>query len=375
MTAVADPPASPETALAPTNGNQPNPMTAGTRLALPPARDEGEFANLLDASRFSHMQRVAKLFAASQLVPQCFQNNEANCFIALQMAVRLGVDPFMLMQNTYIVHGKPGMEAKLAIALINSSGLFTDSLDFEIQGTDPRAKDYRVRAFATRKATKRTIHGPWIDWELVKAEGWYDKSGSKWKTMPGLMFQYRAATYFGRLHCPERLMGMQTVDELRDTPKSDLIDVQVIDSEDAPQQTRTEALKQELRQRTNDATASSQQRGTPDAPPSSAPPAGPAEDAQPPAPEESQLPPEEAAPDENPDLAILAEVAKGEDHFKKLLLQKARDVKSGIAKSVVEGGIFRFFQANKKTPVNWLILYRAIVASAFDFEEGAVVVT
>ncbi len=196
---------------------------ADTQTAMQPQRqqpiaviDEGQFANLLDTGRFNHLWRVAQLFADSGLVPQHFQGQPANCFIAVQMAVRMGVDPFMFMQNTYIVHGRPGMEAKLAIALINSSGLFTDSLDYEIVGTDPFAKDYKVRCTAFRKSTGKLIEGPWIDWNIVRAEKWDAKEGSKWKTMPGMMFMYRAATWFGRTHCPERLMGMMTADEQED---------------------------------------------------------------------------------------------------------------------------------------------------------------
>jgi hypothetical protein len=135
------------------------------------------------------------------------------------MAVRLGVDPFMFMQKSYIVHGKPGMEAQLAIALINSSGLFTDPLAFEINGDDPENpfdESYMVRAWAVRKSTKQRVNGPWVDWKMVRAEGWFDKPGSKWKTIPSLMFCYRAASFFGRLACPERMMGMSTIEELQD---------------------------------------------------------------------------------------------------------------------------------------------------------------
>ena len=34
--------------------------------------------------------------------------------------------------------------------------------------------------------------------------------------MPELMFQYRAASFFGRLYAPDILKGMQTVDEVKD---------------------------------------------------------------------------------------------------------------------------------------------------------------
>ena len=198
------------------SGNMPALSTQqNTELA---ASDIGgnDFGNLLHAEKFNHMWRVASLFGKSKMVPAQYQGQTENCFIACQMAVRLGVDPFMFMQNTYIVHGRPGMEAKLAIALVNSSGLFRDSLDYEIEGDDASEQGYRVRAFAVRKSTGKQVNGPWIDWMLVKAEGWDKTNGSKWKTMPALMFQYRAATFFARLHCPERLMGMQTVDEAED---------------------------------------------------------------------------------------------------------------------------------------------------------------
>lgn len=204
-----------------------------------PSEDSGPFSILLDTAKFNHMWRVAQVFAGSELVPVQYQNKTENCFIACQMAIRLQVDPFMFMQNTYIVKGRPGMEAKLAIALINTSGLYVDSLGYEIDGKDPFDKKYRVRAHATRKGTGTVIFGPWIDWQIVENEGWRSKEGSKWRTIPGLMFLYRAATFFGRLHCPERMMGMQTVEELVDITVVD--NVEVIDK-----RTKTERLTESL---------------------------------------------------------------------------------------------------------------------------------
>jgi len=41
---------------------------------------------------------IAKYYAASDIVPAHFRKPE-NAFIALQMAERMNIDPFMLMQN------------------------------------------------------------------------------------------------------------------------------------------------------------------------------------------------------------------------------------------------------------------------------------
>jgi hypothetical protein len=63
---------------------------------------------------------------------------------------------------------------------------------------------------------------------MVKSEGWLQKTGSKWQTMPELMFQYRAASFFGRLYAPDILKGMQTVDEVKDVVST--IDVEFEDT-------------------------------------------------------------------------------------------------------------------------------------------------
>lgn len=188
----------------------------GPPAALPVVR---KGAVLLDKNTSNQLWQVALKFSASTLVPKHYQGQPENCFISLQMATRMGVDPMMLMQNTYIVHGKPGFYGQFVSALVNASGLFIDDLQYEVQGDNPHKQNYRVRAFAERKSTGKVLHGPWIDWPMVKGEGWNKDKGdqkSKWNTLPELMFLYRAATFFARTQCSQVLMGMQTAEEIMD---------------------------------------------------------------------------------------------------------------------------------------------------------------
>jgi len=164
---------------------------------------------------FESQWQIAQVFANSDLVPVHFKKPE-NAWIALNLAGRMGIDPFMLMQNLYVVHGKPGIEAKLAIALINDSGRFSP-LEYEISGDGDEktcvASASRINADGT---TGQKIYGPPVSVKMAKDEGWFSKSGSKWKTMPDMMLRYRAATFFARVSCPEMLFGMQTKDEIVD---------------------------------------------------------------------------------------------------------------------------------------------------------------
>lgn len=68
----------------------------------------------------------------------------------------------------------------------------------------------------TEKATGEVIEGVTITIGMAKAEGWYGKAGSKWKTMPELMLRYRAAAFLIRTVAPELTLGFQTTEEVRD---------------------------------------------------------------------------------------------------------------------------------------------------------------
>ena len=165
-----------------------------------------------DVQKFEHAQRVANMFAQSSMVPEQFRGNIGNCMIALNLADRFRLDPFMVMQKMYIVHGKPGIEAQLAIALINASGRFTP-LEFSITG---EGDNRQCVATAVKKSDGKKLTGPAVSIKMAKDEGWYNKPGSKWKTLPDLMLTYRAATFFGRIYSPEALLGFATDDEIID---------------------------------------------------------------------------------------------------------------------------------------------------------------
>lgn len=161
---------------------------------------------------FEHAQRVAKMLSSSSLIPKEYQGSVQNTMIALEMANRIGASPLMVMQNLYIVHGKPSWSSSFIIAALNSCKRFSP-LRFELEG---EGEEYGCIAWAYDVQTKDKLTGPKVTMKMAKAEGWIDKAGSKWKTMPELMLRYRSAAFFGRLYAPDILMGMHTQEEAND---------------------------------------------------------------------------------------------------------------------------------------------------------------
>ena len=168
-------------------------------------------------SNFALTVRQAKALAASELVPKSYQgeNGLANVMVALEIANRIGASPLSVMQSLHIIQGRPSWSASFLIATVNACGRFTP-MRFETIGDNPTDKTYRVRAHAKDKDTGEVCEGPWITWQMVDAEGWSSKTGSKWKTMPALMFMYRAAAFWTRVYAPELSLGIHTAEEVQD---------------------------------------------------------------------------------------------------------------------------------------------------------------
>jgi len=171
-----------------------------------------EITTTNETQAFELVQRQAKMLSASTLVPKEFQGNLGNCAIALNIAKRLGADPFMVIQNIDIIHGRPSFRATFLIAMVNASGRFTP-LQFRMSG---EGQTRSCVAYAKDKETGEIVEGTEITMAMAKAEGWSTKSGSKWLTMPEQMLRYRAAAFFARIYAPDITLGMKTSDELMD---------------------------------------------------------------------------------------------------------------------------------------------------------------
>lgn len=162
--------------------------------------------------------RMAHLLADSQFLPKHYQNKPADCLVAIQWAQRSGRDPLELLQNTFVVHGTPGMKASYMIALANREGPFSGPIRFSIAG---EREEMVATAWGIIEGERYEVT---FSWQQAQLNGWTDdvkmrKGGtmpSKYKTMPDVMLRYRAATLLVRLYCPEVLLGMSTTDELDD---------------------------------------------------------------------------------------------------------------------------------------------------------------
>ena len=193
------------------------PVVIDEPVAIQPRQVNQAVSVFTNAESFELAQRQAKVLAASQLVPKTYQGNIADCIIAIETASRIGASPLMVMQNLYIVHGKPAWSSNFLIATLNASSAW-GTIGYEESDKDGGS----CRAYAEDKRTGELKHGIWVSVKMATDEGWATKAGSKWKTMPQLMLRYRAAAFFVRQFAPEISMGIQTYEEVIDVQSQPL---------------------------------------------------------------------------------------------------------------------------------------------------------
>lgn len=169
--------------------------------------------------------KMAQLIATADVLPAAYKAKPANCLIALNMANRMHADPLMIMQNLYSVHGNPSWSSKFLIATFNTCGRYT-AIRYEMTG-EKNKDSWGCRAWAVEKETGEKLVGAEITIDIAKKEGWYDKKDkagnycSKWRTMPELLLQYRAAAFFIRTYAPELSLGLMTKEEVIDMEQVD----------------------------------------------------------------------------------------------------------------------------------------------------------
>jgi len=154
---------------------------------------------------FESAQRIAASLADSALVPVNFQGQKGlpNCILAIEIANRMGMSPFQVMQNLNIIHGRPSWSSQFIIGLIQGSNRF--------DGFTYKETADSCQCLAVLKTTGEQVSGPRITMDMAKKEGWM--KNSKWQSMPQTMLRYRAASAFGRFHIPDLILGIQSVEE------------------------------------------------------------------------------------------------------------------------------------------------------------------
>lgn len=204
---------------------QPN-GPAQTAIAKPPSRAVKSVEvmpgvnNLMDSERFDQLYRVAKMmsFVAPKHLRETSKGQAlppeqviGNCFRVANQALRWGMDPFAVMDETYVVHGKLGYQGKLVAGVVNTradllapDGETKGRLLYEHSGAGD-GRRIIVSGLMRGEHKPRTV-------DLTVGQGKTDNE--MWKKDPDQKLIYSGVIKWARAHCPEIILGIVTEDDI-----------------------------------------------------------------------------------------------------------------------------------------------------------------
>jgi hypothetical protein len=157
---------------------------------------------------FAQTKEIANALSSSDLVPDHFKKKPANVLIALEFAHRNDISPFAAMQSLFVIHGRVGLTASMAISLARKHNVWK-SLVYKVEG-----EGATLAVTAIAKLHDDSEATATVSMRMANDAGW--SKNAIYKSIPEQMLKYRAAVFLIRSHFPEVLFGMQTVEELRD---------------------------------------------------------------------------------------------------------------------------------------------------------------
>lgn len=205
-------------------------------LSIPQPASRGYVSPLEKIATYAELWQAGEMFAGSQLVPESFRGKPGDCAIALDLALRLDLNPLSLFPQLYVIHGRPSLSAQYMIALVNRSGRFTPItwtegddgvVEYTAYGKTRKIPNYYAVASFKSALTGETYASTRVDVRLAHANGWLTKDGSKWQTMPAQMCRYRSASWLIKSYAPELAMGLSFADESEDIDTGETADVAV----------------------------------------------------------------------------------------------------------------------------------------------------
>lgn len=164
---------------------------------------------------FEECYRMARLLAASGMVPDAYQDKPEACCVAIMQGLELGLSPIAAVNSIAVINGRPSVWGDGALAVVRASGLLEhikETDNGEIATCEVKRKDEPVPLTRTFSM---------ID---AKRAGLTNKKGP-WQDYPGRMRQMRARSWALRDGFADVLKGLHIVEEASDIPMRDITPV------------------------------------------------------------------------------------------------------------------------------------------------------
>lgn len=173
------------------------------------------------ASNWDERARIAKVAAATGLVPKAYQGKYEDCLIAMQYGAEIGLPPMASLQGVSVIGGKPGVYGDAFLGVVMAAPAYRAHREFYLtaDGEETRALSQadllRDETRAVAEFYRRGIDAPFVaEFSIADAKRarLWNKDGP-WRDYPARMLKWRAREFAARDGFAAELRGI-TIREL-----------------------------------------------------------------------------------------------------------------------------------------------------------------
>lgn len=164
---------------------------------LPAARpvQSPVLAQLMEhAQAMATAKQLADALCATDLVPMDYKNKAGNGAAAILYGAEIGLNPIQALQNIFVVHGRPAIYARTALALVKSHGV-------KLQTIESSNECVTVRGTRDDEIEE-------VTWTMEDAKRAGYTKNAKYTTNPRQMLYAKAAMEVCRNLAPDVLLGI-----------------------------------------------------------------------------------------------------------------------------------------------------------------------
>lgn len=216
------------------------------------ARSVSTQAMVFDPQALANMQRMAETMAGARItIPKHLAGSPGDCLAIVMQAAQWQMNPFAVAQKTHIVNGALGYEAQLVNAVVSSSPLLASRISYEWEGDWTGVNGKADKSDARAVLVSATLRGEVRPRALrvSMAQVGEVRNSPLWVSDPRQQLAYLATKRWARLHAPDVMLGVYTVDELEESRERAMGQAEIIPNgqpASGPAASRTDDIKAKL---------------------------------------------------------------------------------------------------------------------------------
>lgn len=152
--------------------------------------------------------KFSEVISKSGLVPKDYQGKPANCLVAIQWGMELGLAPLQALQNIAVINGKPSVYGDSLLAMVRA--------DDRCMGVEETQEGGVATCIVKRRLSDGSIEEVKRTFSMKQAQQAGLSNRPTWKAYPDRMLQHRARGNALRDAFPDVLRGIITSEEAQD---------------------------------------------------------------------------------------------------------------------------------------------------------------